>query len=143
MKTSLLLAASFILIFTMACSTYTPNMSVRSIAQAEYLACHDVQEELLIEEVNFSEIPKNFAHIKKHVFQNHCASCHFGKDSYQPHLDDYESLMNFVDVKNLSQSRLLVTISSQKMPPSYNLLSRDRKAFQFLKEWVSEGAQKD
>ena len=113
---------------------------VRSIAQVDYVACHVVEEELLIEEVNFSIIPKTFENVKNYVFKNHCASCHFGKDSYLPHLDDYESVKSVIDFNNLSQSKLIQTISKRKMPPSYSLMNRDYDAFVFLKDWVDGGA---
>ena len=69
MKLFLKLFCLLLFILSFSC-TRPKNVKpiVRSIAQVDYVACHVVEEELLIEEVNFSIIPKTFENVKNYVF---------------------------------------------------------------------------
>jgi hypothetical protein len=130
-----------LLLLILAACTQAPTVSVSRIpAQAEYLACHDIQTELLIPQIDISGLKKNYENVKEVVFKNNCASCHFGSDSYLPHLDDYNSLMTVVDLNDPLKSKLWLTLREGKMPPSYNLDSREPEAMAFLKAWLKEGA---
>jgi hypothetical protein len=130
-----------LLILSVSCSGVTLNgVWTRSPAQTNYTACHEIQEELLVREVDYRSLPKNFANVKKHVFQNHCASCHFGNGAYAPRLDQYESTMAAVNLEEPLKSRLWVAVESGKMPPSTHLRTRDQSAFDFLKAWIKERA---
>jgi hypothetical protein len=109
------------------------NESLRKPAQVEsYLSCRPVDEELLIESVDFSRLDTNYENVKNTIFKNNCASCHFGKDSYLPHLDDYDMAVSYAN-----SGKLLKTIESGKMPPSSPL---DYDAQNFIKSWIKLGA---
>ncbi len=133
----------FIVLFALSCtqSQIKVTQSKRLPADAEgYVACHEIDEELLIEKVDLREIPRNFSTVQEHVFKNNCASCHYGPDAYKPRLDDYDSIIGYVNVANPDASPLLQTISQGRMPPSYRLPSRSPESFRFLRQWVQEGA---
>jgi hypothetical protein len=129
------------LLLTVSCSGISLNgVWTRSPAQTNYTACHEIEEELLVREVDYRSLPKTYASVKQHVFQNHCASCHFGEGAYAPRLDQYESTLAAVNVVEPQKSPLWVAVESGKMPPSAHLRSRDQYAFDFLKAWVEERA---
>ena len=115
---------------------------LRRPAQDSYQSCWPIDEELLIDEVDYSELDKSFDNVKEQVFKNNCASCHFGKDSYLPHLDDYASTMDYVNVQNPASSKLLKSVESGKMPPSTPLSQRDYEGMKFFRAWIMEGAAK-
>lgn len=130
-----------ILILAYSCSQTSTLTSKRLPAQAEgYTACHEIDEEVLIEKVDLRTLPRTFENVKEHVFKNNCIACHFGPDAYKPRLDDYDSTLAYVNRENPEASRLLQTVSEGRMPPSYRLQSRNPEAFRFLREWVQEGA---
>ncbi len=116
--------------------------SLRRPAQDSYQSCQPITEELLIDEVDYSKLDKSFDNVKEQVFKNNCASCHFGKDSYLPHLDDYASTMDYVNVQNPVNSKLLKAVESGKMPPSTPLSQRDYEGMKFFRAWIMEGAVK-
>jgi hypothetical protein len=110
--------------------------SVRKPAQQEdYQSCQPIDEDLLIDEVNYSSLDKSFDNVKEHIFKNNCASCHFGKDSYLPHLDDYDSTR-----ESVNSGKLLKAVDSGKMPPSSSLANRDSRGLSFLRAWINSGA---
>lgn len=136
----------FFLIFLLAAcsaSKTTSSHPRRAVAQADYLACHTVEEELLIEKVDLSSLPKTYENVKEQVFRQNCAACHFGADSYQPHLDDYQSTLSVINQQSPLQSKLLQAVESGRMPPSYRLEYRDSDAVQYLREWISAGAPRE
>lgn len=129
------------LILAFSCSLTPTLTSKRRPAQAEgYTACHEIDEEVLVEKVDLQSLPRTFENVKEHVFKNNCIACHFGPNSYKPRLDDYESTLAYVNRENPKASRLLQTVNEGRMPPSYRLQSRNPEAFRFLREWVQEGA---
>lgn len=133
----------FILLFMFSCtqSVIKVTESSRLPAQAEdYVACHEIEEELLIEKVDLRAMPATFETVQEYVFKNNCISCHFGPDAYRPRLDDYAATLEYVNLETPGLSPLLLTISQGRMPPSYRLQSRNPEAFQFLKKWIDEGA---
>jgi hypothetical protein len=131
-------------IFLAACSQ-TPGVYTKRLpAQAsDYVACHDIKTQMLIPRVDISSMPKNFKNVKELVFKNNCASCHFGADSYRPHLDDYTTVMEVVNLAKPLESVLWTTIIQNKMPPSYSLGSREPQTQRFLKAWLEAGAPRD
>lgn len=129
------------LLLTVSCSGISLNgVWTRSPAQTNYTACHQIQEELLVPEVDYRSLPKTYASVKQYVFQNNCASCHFGEGAYAPRLDQYESTVAAVNLEEPLKSPLWVTVSSGKMPPSGHLNERNRYAHDFLKSWIEDRA---
>lgn len=114
--------------------------SLRRPAQDSYQSCQPITEELLIDEVDYAKLDKSFENVKEQVFKNNCASCHFGRDSYLPHLDDYASTMDYVNRQNPASSLLLKAVESGKMPPSTPLSQRDYEGMKFFRAWIMEGA---
>jgi len=129
------LTISIALLCLFAACSNPIKVSLRKPAQEEYNACQVIDEELLVEETDYSELDLSFENVKDHVFKNHCASCHFGKDSYLPHLDDYTSTFFAA-----SSGRLLKSLESGKMPPTSDMGLRDPQGMKFLKEWIKKGA---
>ena len=135
----------FPVLIVTSCSRSSLQVSesfLRRPAQDSYRSCQPTEEELLIEEVDYSRLDKSFDNVKDQVFKNNCASCHFGKDSYLPHLDDYSSTMKYINAQNPSSSRLLKSVESGKMPPSSSLSERDYEGMKFFRAWILEGAPK-
>lgn len=126
-----------------ACARVSLPLFQRNPAEADYRACGVVEEELIGDaDVRWDSLPKDYAHVKRHVFQNHCASCHFGADSYPPQLDNYEATLGYVNQQNPGESVLLKVVEDGTMPPSSPLASREAQAVSFLREWVISGAQR-
>lgn len=131
-----------ILLLISACAFQSTKMLERNPAQLEVTSCQEIEETVLVQRVNLQRLPKNFKNVQDHVFKNHCASCHYGADSYPPRLDDYTETMTSVNLQDLAQSPLLRSVENGTMPPSSPLSRRDRQALNFLKAWVLEGAQR-
>lgn len=123
------------LISVLAACSNPIKVSLRKPAQEEYNSCQVIDEELLVEEVNYGELDSSFENVKTNVFKNHCASCHFGKEAYLPHLDDYTSTFYAAN-----SGRLLRSLESGKMPPTSDMGSRDPQGMKFLKDWIKKGA---
>ncbi len=120
---------------TLAACSNPIKVGLRKPAQEEYNSCQVIEEELLTEETNYSELDLNFENVKAHVFKNHCASCHFGKDAYLPHLDEYASTYS-----SARSGRLLKSLESGKMPPTSDMGLRDPQGMKFIKDWINKGA---
>jgi hypothetical protein len=133
----------FSLLFLLSCTQSVIKVSETSRLPAqseEYVACHEIKEELLIEKVDLRAMPANFATVQEYVFKNNCASCHYGPDAYMPRLDDYASTFEYLNLQTPGLSPLLLTISQGRMPPSYRMQNRNPEALRFLRKWIDEGA---
>lgn len=131
-----------ILLSLIACAQFGVKTAERVPAEeaSNYRACHEIREELLVTPVNYEGLPLTFKEVKQNVFQNHCASCHFGSAGYKPQLDSYEATVEYVTPGRPEESRLVHTIDQGKMPPSSDLRERDEKAYRFMKAWIAAGA---
>lgn len=126
-----------------SCSQSLPVYVKRVPAQSEYTACHEIKSELLEPRVDVSRLEKNYANVKNVVFKNNCAACHFGVDSYRPHLDDYTETLEYINLQEPLKSKLWTTLVEGRMPPSYRLGSREPEAQAFLRAWLEAGAPRD
>ncbi len=133
----------FVLLTLVSCTQSLPVYVKRVPAQAEYVACHEIKSELLEPRINIATLEKNYQNVKNVVFRNNCAACHFGVDSYKPHLDEYTETLEYINLQDPLKSKLWTTLVEGRMPPSYRLGSREPEAQAFLRAWLQAGAPRD
>lgn len=81
----------------------------------------------------------NYAWINKHLIQKQCILCHTAGSPFD--FSSYDKLLKIIDRKHPEQSKMMIMVQSQSMPPS-PIPKVHPKMLKALSEWLKDGAKK-